>query len=329
MFDFYDDNNVPDNIIIFNSFAKARSVLSKYNNIMCSISGGSDSDIIIDLISKIDDQKRVHYVWFDTGLEFSATKEHLTFLEQKYGITIEREKAVKSIPYSARNYGQPFLSKYVSEMMVRLQRHGFQWENESYEILVVRYPKCKSALKWWCNNRNETTSMTHSRFSIGRNKWLKEFIIANPPTFQVGSVCCKYAKKNVAKNYKKQNDIQLSITGVRRAEGGIRVAAYKNCWSVKDDDCDEYRPIFWYSDHDKKEYENFFDIEHSRCYSEYEMIRTGCAGCPFSQSLEREVQIIDDHEPKLSKAVRKVFADSYEYTRQYREFAKKMNDVSR
>lgn len=324
-----DFKNLPDNLTIFDSFAKAHSVLRQYSDIMCSVSGGSDSDIVIDLISKIDDEKRVRYVWFDTGLEFAATKEHLAYLEQKYGITIEREKAVKSIPYSARNHGQPFLSKYVSENMARLQRHGFQWEDEPFEVLYEHYPKCKSALMWWCSNRNETTSMSHSKFSISRNKWLKEFIIENPPTFQIGAVCCKYAKKDVAKNYKKQNDIQLSITGVRRAEGGIRSAAYKNCWSVNDKSCDEYRPLFWYSNEDKKAYENFFGIEHSRCYTEYGMTRTGCAGCPYSQSLEQEVNIIDEYEPKLSKAVRKVFADSYEYTRQYREFAKMMNDASR
>ena len=50
---------------------------------ICSISGGSDSDIVLDLIHKIDDDKKVTYLWIDTGLEYTATKDHLNDLEQK------------------------------------------------------------------------------------------------------------------------------------------------------------------------------------------------------------------------------------------------------
>ena len=65
---------------------------------VCSISGGSDSDIVLDLIHKVDEDGKVKYVWIDTGLDYTATKEHLDFLEQKYGITIERVKPDKPIP---------------------------------------------------------------------------------------------------------------------------------------------------------------------------------------------------------------------------------------
>ena len=50
------------------------------------------------------------------------------------------------------------------------------------------------------------------------------------------------------------------------------------------------------------------------------MIRTGCAGCPFGSRFEEELEIIKKYEPKLYKAVNKIFAKSYEYTRRYREF---------
>lgn len=47
----------------------------------------------------------------------------------------------KSIPAAVREYGQPFLSKFVSETIGRLQRHGFNWENENYETLILKYTK--------------------------------------------------------------------------------------------------------------------------------------------------------------------------------------------
>lgn len=60
-----------ENMAVFDAVAKAHGVInsSKYKNIMCSISGGSDSDIMLDLLYRIDYQKKITYVWFDTGLE--------------------------------------------------------------------------------------------------------------------------------------------------------------------------------------------------------------------------------------------------------------------
>lgn len=63
----------------------------------------------------------------------------------------------------------------------------------------------------------------------------------------------------------------------------------------------------------------------SKCYTEYGLKRTGCAGCPFGRDFEYELEVIQKYEPKLYKAVNNIFGDSYEYTRKYREFVKKMN----
>ena len=78
---------------IIKAFIKGYSIInnSMYEHPICSISGGSDSDIMLDLIYRIDEQKKVTYVWFDTGLEYKATKEHLKYLEDRYQIKIQRE----------------------------------------------------------------------------------------------------------------------------------------------------------------------------------------------------------------------------------------------
>lgn len=134
---------------------KARQQIECHKKIVCSISGGSDSDIMLDLFSKLDDENKIKYVWFDTGLEYEATKRHLRYLEQKYGIEIIRLKAKKPIPVSCKQYGQPFLSKRVSNYIARLQRHGFQWEDEELNVLLAKCPNCKVALRWWCNDWGE------------------------------------------------------------------------------------------------------------------------------------------------------------------------------
>ena len=93
------DNN---NYTIYTSMCKAQRILMRSYYPVCSISGGSDSDIVLDLIHKVDEDGKVKYFWIDTGLEYSATKEHLDYLEQKYGITIERVKPDTPIPTCVR-----------------------------------------------------------------------------------------------------------------------------------------------------------------------------------------------------------------------------------
>ena len=295
--------------------------LKLYDNIAVSISGGSDSDVLIDLVTKsIDDKQKVHFVFFDTGIEYEATKKHLSYLEEKYGVTIDRIKSEKTVPFTCNHYGQPFLSKYVSESLSRLQRHNFDWSDDTYENLAERFPKCKAALKWWCNERGED-----SKFNINRNKYLKEFIMENPPNFLISNKCCHYAKKSPSEKYERQHKIDLRVIGVRKAEGGVRATAYKSCFSDKGDFA-EYRPMWWFTNEDKENYEKVCGITHSECYTKYGLKRTGCAGCPLGRDFTKELDVIREHEPRLYAAVMKTFGDSYDYTLKYREFVKRKKE---
>lgn len=290
---------------------------------MCSISGGADSDVMLDIIWRCDKDNKVTYVWFDTGLEYQATKDHLKELENKYNITILPYRAIKPIPTTCKQYGQPFMSKYASDMIQRLQRHNFKWEDRPFEELIKEYPKCKGGLLWWCNQNNFRS------FNISYNKYLKEFMVANPPTFKISNKCCQYAKKDVVHKLIKEDKYDLHIVGVRKAEGGIRSTAYKSCFSENTSSADDYRPLFWYKNEDKDDYVATYAIEHSKCYTEYGLRRTGCAGCPFGKDFEFELEVIEKYEPKLFVAVNNIFGDSYEYTRKYREFCKEMNEKNK
>lgn len=310
-------NNCPKNPIIGDNLVKAYTKINspEYETIVCSISGGSDSDLLIDICERVKEGKEIQQIYFDTGLEYQATKDHLKYLEAKYGVNIQIEKAVKPIPLCCKEYGQPFLSKQISTYISRLQKHGFQWEDEPLEVLHKKYPKCLAALKWWCDEWGEG-----SRFNISHHRYLKEFMKNTPPQFKISDQCCHYAKKLVAQHAQKRIGSDLNIIGVRKAEGGVRATAYKNCFTGHHDTADEYRPIFHYTNQDKEEYETYQGITHSRCYTEYGLSRTGCAGCPFGRNFEFELEIIKKYEPKLYVAVTNIFGDSYEYTRKYKEF---------
>lgn len=314
-----DLNTIPRVGNIYKAFLTCHNKLDTSKKVMCSVSGGADSDIMIDLVEKTKPKdKTIHYVWFDTGIETQATKDHLVYLEKRYGITIERIKAKTPVPLGCKKYGLPFLTKYVSDMISRLQNHDFKWEDRPFEQLIAEYPKCCGALKWWCNAHEKDSS-----FNISKFPFLKEFMITNPPPMKISSKCCFGAKKEPSHIYAKENNIKIKLLGLRKAEGGIRATAYKNCFTEGGDDgIDQYRPIWWFTDFDKKYYELEYTIINSECYWLWKLNRTGCAGCPFGSRFEEELRVLSKYEPRLYKAVISVFGKSYEYTRAYREFVR-------
>lgn len=315
------DEIIGDNLI--RAYSKINS--NRYKNIVCTVSGGYDSDIVVDICVKCDQHGKISYVWFDTGLEYQATKDHLNDLEKKYGIKIQHEKAIKPIPSACREFGLPFVSKKVSENIERLQRYNFEWKDEPFEELLKKYPKCRSALRWWCNEWGEG-----SQFNISKNRYLKEYLIDNPPTrIKISPKCCKYAKKDVLHKTIKDKGFDLDITGMRKAEGGARTTRYDSCFQERDDDIDLYMPIWWYLNETKEKYKQHYGVQCSECYSRYGLKRTGCAGCPFGKNFEEELEIMRIYEPKLHKAANAIFGESYRYTRNYKIYATFMKEFEK
>ena len=209
-----------NNGVIFENMIRANLIFRQHHKIVASISGGSDSDIVLEICEKVKGDRDITYVWFDTGIEYQATKDHLKYLEARYGITIQRIKAIKSIPTCCREYGIPFVSKYVSEHLERLQRNHFDFTDRPYEELLEKYPRIQSSVAWWSNIYKVQDGYSTSMYNINRNKYLKEFLIANPPDFNISPKCCTFAKKKVAHKFRLDSGADLDVIGVRRAEGG-------------------------------------------------------------------------------------------------------------
>lgn len=322
-----DLTKIPDNPIIVESFLTCENKLKAFKKVMVSLSGGSDSDVMLDLVERCKPNDcEIHYVFFDIGLEFSATHRHLKYLEERYGIEIERVRPEYTIPAAVRKVGQPWKNKQVSDMIHRLQIHNFDFKDRSFDEDMANYNGMKTALSWWYSVKGEK-----SQFNMNKDRFLHEFMVENPPDFNISMDCCTLSKKKVAKKYHKENGIELQLVGVRKNEGGLRKTSIKSCFSPKNDKAiAQYRPLFWYDTDAKKTYEKFFEIKNSDCYTVYGMPRTGCAGCPFARDYQKELEIIQKFEPKLYKACQKVFGPSYEYYDKFlrfREEKKKENII--
>ena len=308
---------------IMDMLSKVMVEVRNHEKIMVAVSGGSDSDLLVHMFCLMDKEKKTHYVFFNTGLEYAATKKHLKFLEEKYGIEIEVVQPILPIPICCREYGVPFWSKRVSDNISRLQRNGFQWEDGSFEDLLQEYPNCKAALKWWCNAWPKKENGAESSFNIAYTPWLKEFMLENPPPMKISKKCCEKAKHGPADRYEKEHDFDMNCTGVRKAEGGQRATGFKTCFTKSMGGADTFRPLFWLSDKDKADYKAYYGIVNSDCYEVWGMKRTGCAGCPLGKEFEQELELIKKFEPKFYKAALNVFGASYDYTRKYLEFREK------
>ena len=115
------------------------------------------------------------------------------------------------------------------------------------------------------------------------------------------------------------NYCDLSIIGTRKLEGGIR-QAHNSCFNAGTKGVATYRPVFWFSNDDKRAFDNIFGIIHSECYSRYGLQRTGCAGCPFNPHVFTEMEQVRAFEEGIMNAAEKVFRPSYEYLKLFMEF---------
>lgn len=310
--------------------------LKQHSKAICSYSGGSDSDIMIDLIErtrKMCGLPEIKYVFFNTGLEMKAIKDHVRETAEKYGIEIEECRPEIGIVQAARTYGIPFVSKIMSGGLSEWQKKGVPLSiAEEYEQaedkaakraeLKERYPKCESLINFLCCCNSAGEPRPNIQLVINSSKYMRDFISENPPDFQISAKCCDYCKKQVA--HRVQKDFDMIITGERRAEGGMRSVPRKDntalCFTETSSGQYRLRPLYYVTDVDKAWYKQHYHIKYSDAYEVYGLTRTGCCGCPISYKAVDDLEKIRPFEPTLVKAAWNVFGKSYEYRKKYNEY---------
>ena len=286
---------------LFHTGSKLIEYFNSHDEILISVSGGSDSDCIVHLICTYFQEflEKCHFCFVNTGLEYSATKSHLDDLEKRYNIKIDRIRG-KSVVYVVKRYGVPILSKMKSEM-IRKYVAGQKWAERYIFTDVVKSYK---AMQFNENQR-----------SLAR--YIKENGI------KISAKCCDYSKKKPLTKYSKEHNIDLNVTGERKAEGGQRALAHKSCFESSKRRIDKYMPLWWWSDSVKRIFKQTEDIRYSDCYEVYGMRRTGCVGCPFNIRIGDDLKIMQISEPRLYKACMNVFGEAYRLTDEFHARARK------
>ncbi len=310
--------------------------LREHPNAICSYSGGSDSDIMIDVIEQtrmIFGIPPIKYVFFNTGLEMQATKDHVKEVERKYGIEIEECRPKINIVNATRTYGIPFVSKIMSAGLSEWQKKGIplsiadeydraEDKAEKRAELKERYPNCESVINFLCCCNSAGEPRPNIQLVINSSKYMKDFINENPPDFKISAKCCDYCKKQVAHRVQKEYD--MIITGERRDEGGMRSVPRKDntalCFTETSSGQYRLRPLYYVSDKDKAWYKDYYGIKYSAAYEVYGLTRTGCCGCPISYKAVDDLEKIRKYEPNVVKAAWNIFGKSYEYRMKYNEY---------
>lgn len=313
--------------------------LKQHPKAICSYSGGSDSDIMIHLIEEArkiaPSLPEVKYVFFETGIEMRATREHVRDTAEKYGVEIETVRPKINIVNATRKYGVPFVSKIMSGGLSEWQKKGVplsiadEYEQAEDKIakrreLKERYPKCESLINFLCCCNAAGEPRPNIQLVINSSKYMRDFIGEYPPTFKISAKCCDYCKKQPAHNV--QKDYEMIITGERRDEGGMRSVPRSGelnktmCFSETASGQYRLRPLYYVSDKDKAWYKEYFGIKYSDAYEVYGLTRTGCCGCPISYKAVDDLEKIGKYEPNVVKAAWNIFGDSYRYRQKYNEY---------
>lgn len=310
--------------------------LKEHPNAICSYSGGSDSDIMIDLIERTRQTFKlspIHYAFFNTGLEMKATKDHVKKTAEKYGVKITEYRPKVNIVTATRKEGLPFVSKIMSSGLNEWQKKQVplsvadeydQAEDKAAkrQELRERYPHCESVINFLCCCNSAGEPRPNIQLVINSSKYMRDFIGEYPPQFKISAKCCDYCKKQLAHSV--QKDFDMIITGERRDEGGMRSVPRKDntalCFTETADGRYRLRPLYYVSDTDKDWYKEYYKIQYSDAYEVYGLTRTGCCGCPISYKAVDDLELIRPYEPTLVKAAWNVFGDSYRYRQQYNEY---------
>lgn len=310
--------------------------LREHPNAICSYSGGADSDIMIDLLERTIRAFHlppIKYVFFNTGLEMKATKDHVKSTAERYGVEIEECRPKVNIVTAVRTHGVPFVSKIMSAGLEGWQKKGIplsiadeyrraEAKAEKRRELRERYPKCESTINFLCCCNSAGEPRPNIQLVIDSSKYMREFISEYPPDFCISAKCCDYCKKQPA--HQIQKGYEMVITGERRDEGGMRSVPRKDnttmCFSETSSGQYRLRPLFYVSDADKAWYKDYYGIRYSDAYEVYGLTRTGCCGCPISYKAVEDLEKIRPYEPNVVKAAWNIFGKSYEYRAKYNQY---------
>lgn len=280
------------NFLLSDRIQKIKSINDIYDlekNAYISFSGGKDSTVLHYLIDIALPNNTIPRVYMNTGIEYNDIVEYVKDMaknDKRFNIV----KPSTDIKESLRIYGYPFKSKEHARLLHVYQNSGechcvkeYIGKGEKKSFLC---PKCL------------------------RYQFSEDFKI------NVSDKCCDKLKKEPLADWARQWNRHISITGIRREEGGHRKGIV-NCIAFKNGKMNHFHPLLVLNE----EWLDLF-IEKNNIklcklyYPPFNFKRTGCKGCPFNIDIEKQLNFMKEFMPAEYKQCIDIWKPIYnEYKR--------------
>ena len=283
-------------LTLFDRMQVIKSTIEKYGeeNFYLSFSGGKDSTVLHYLIDKALPGNTIPRVFINTGIEYLKIVEFVKKLasQDKRFILIAPSKPIKKI---LEEYGYPFKSKEHSTKL-------HEWQQGNRET--------KSIKKYLGEGRFSCPKLLRYQFSDSFN-------------IKVSQFCCHKLKKEPARKWAKENKKSITITGMRKEEGGQRttlgcILTDKNGKVIK------FHPLAVVNDEWENEFIQKEKISLCELYNPpYNFKRTGCAGCPFNLHLKEQLETMAMFLPAEKRRCELIWKKVYE---EYRRIGYRLDE---
>lgn len=278
-------NNILEDyeLTLFDRIKVIRDVINKYgeDNFYISFSGGKDSTILHYLVDMAIPENKIPRVFINTGIEYNEIIKFVKELAENDNrfVLLRPSKPISTI---LREYGYPFKSKEHSTKL-----HEWQQGNRD----------TKSMIKYLGEGRFSCPKILKYQFSDNFNIKISQF-------------CCHKLKKEPIAIWAKENKKSITITGMRKEEGGQRITL--GCIVTnKSGNIIKFHPLAVISE----EWENEFIKDKPLCklyYAPYNFERTGCKGCPFALNLQHNLDILEKFFPAERQQCEIIWKPIYE-----------------
>lgn len=303
-------------IQLFDRIEKIKSINEQYdleNNSYISFSGGKDSTILHYLIDMALPNNRIPRVFINTGIEYSDIVNFVKELASKDNRFVII-KPTKNIKQTLDEYGYPFKSKQHSHNVAIYQRNKElvdNFVNNDIEESEQMPRGTKSVIKYIKGIRFNKDGQKYEMSNFSCPKKL-QYQFDKTFTLNISDLCCYKLKKEPIDKWQKENNKTITITGMRKDEGGNRtnlscIITDKNKNVIK------FHPLSVISDL----WCEWFIKEYEIClcklyYPPYNFVRTGCKGCPFSLTLQDQLDTMEIYLPKEKEQCERIWQPVYE-----------------
>lgn len=269
---------------------KIQQIAKEYNleqNGYIAFSGGKDSTVLHHIVDMALPKNKIPRVYSNTGLDFLA----LTSFVRQLAVTDERFSVIRpsqNIRQMLETFGYPFKSKFHAHICDIYSRQGKIGCVKKYAEPIKNTPhSCPQKL---------------------------QFMFNAPLPFKISDKCCYKMKKEPFAKWEKENNRPIGLTGMRRAEEGLRGKI--NCLVFQKGGLHRFHPLAPCSDAFVDEFIKRFEIRLCCLYyPPYSFKRTGCVGCPFNIKLQEELNILEALLPNEYRKANFIWQKVYDFYR--------------